>query len=116
MARFSGLVGYAFEQVETAPDVYTDHVVEFPYFGDVVRNTRRSQEGEYVNNDISVSNSIEIVADAYANEHFFAIRYVEWSGQLWSVEEVEVVAPRLRLRLGGVYRGVRADRPSTPGP
>jgi hypothetical protein len=30
--------------------------------------------------DLSVSNSISIVADAYASEHFFAIRYIEWAG------------------------------------
>lgn len=109
MARFSGLVGYG-ETVETAPDVWADRVVEFRYFGDVVRNTRTSQQGENLNNDISVGNSISIVADAYANDHFFAIRYVEWAGKLWHVTEVEVKAPRLLLRLGGVYNGPRAER------
>jgi hypothetical protein len=35
---------------------------------------------------------ISIVADAYANDHFFAIRYVEWAGVLWTVTDVEVRA------------------------
>lgn len=80
-------------------------MVEVSYFGDVVRNSRKLQAGESVNDDLSVDNSISIVADAYANEHFFAIRYVEWAGIRWKVSNVEVQSPRLLLRLGEVYNG-----------
>jgi hypothetical protein len=48
------------------------------------------------------------VADAYANENFFAILYVEWMGALWTISEVEVQSPRLLLRLGKVYNGPKA--------
>ena len=106
MARFHGEIGYG-ETAETPPGsgVWVDSIVEYSYFGDVVRNARKSQEGEQLNNDISVNNSISIVADAYANEHFFAIRYIRWAGALWTVSDVEVQSPRLLLRLGGVYNG-----------
>lgn len=104
MAKFYGAVGYG-EQVETAPGVWADDIVEHNYYGDVVRNTRKLQEGEYLNNDLSVSNSISIVADAYANEHFHAIRYIKWAGTRWTVSDVEVLSPRLLLRLGEVYNG-----------
>lgn len=80
-------------------------MVERDYVGDVLRNTRKLQSGESVNDDLSVDNSISIVADAYANEHFFAIRYVMWAGVRWKVSNVEVQHPRLLLRLGGVYNG-----------
>lgn len=102
--RFSGKVGYG-ETVETAPGVHADLVTEFTYFGDVIRNSLKSQSGESVNNDLSVGNSISIVANAYAREHFSAIRYVEWAGTKWSVTEIELQPPRLILRLGGVYNG-----------
>lgn len=105
MAKFYGVIGYAAEAVETVPGVYEDSVVEFPYFGDVVRNTRKLQDGDKVNSDVSVGNSISIVADEYANEHIFAMRYVSWRGSLWIVSDVEVQRPRLILRLGGVYNG-----------
>lgn len=108
MAKFYGVIGYG-ETVQTAPGVWEDSIVEYSYYGDVVRNTRRLQDGEHLNNDLSVGNSISIVADAYANEHFFAIRFVEWAGTLWTVSEVEVQSPRLLLRLGGVYNGPRAE-------
>ena len=55
---------------------------------------------------------ISIVADPYANENFFAIRYVQWMGTLWKVTEVEVQSPRLLLRLGGKYNG--PIPPATP--
>lgn len=113
MAKYYGAIGYG-ESTETAPGVWKDVIVEYQYYGDVIRNTRKSQEGENLNNDISVGNSISIVADAYANEHFFAIRYIEWAGALWTVSDVDVQSPRLLLRLGGVYNGPKAPAPVTP--
>lgn len=107
MAKFYGAIGYGVTE-ETAPGVWKDLITERSYYGDVVRNTRKLQEGENLNNDLTVNNSISIVADAYANEHFFAIRYISWAGTLWTVSDVEVQSPRLLLRLGGVYNGPTA--------
>lgn len=112
MARFFGRVGYG-ESVEGPPGVWKDVITEKSYFGDIVRNTKKSLEGENLNYDVSVGNAVSIVADAYANEHIFAMRYVEWSGTLWIVQEVEVESPRLLLRLGGVYNGP-TPAPVTP--
>lgn len=113
MARFFGRVGYGVTE-ETAPGVWTDTIVEHSYFGDVVRNSRELRAGENLNFDLSVQNSISIVADAYANDHFFAIRYVEWAGVLWTVSSVEVQSPRLILRLGEVYNGSTPAITPTP--
>jgi hypothetical protein len=109
MAKFYGEIGYG-ESVETASGsgVWEDQITEFQYYGDVIRNTRRLREGENLNDDLSVGNSISIVADAYASEHFHAIRYVKWAGAKWIVSEVEVQSPRLLLRLGGIYNGPTA--------
>jgi hypothetical protein len=111
--RFYGAVGYG-ETIEQAPGVWVDDVVEYNYTGDVIRNARNLREGENLNSDLSVQNSISIVADAYANEHFFAIRYVSWAGALWTVSSVEVQSPRLLLRLGEVYNGQTPGAPTTP--
>jgi hypothetical protein len=110
MARFFGRVGYG-ETVADGPGVWADEITEQSYYGDVIRNSRELREGENLNKDLSVQNSISIVADAYANDHFFAIRYVEWAGVLWTVSSVEVQSPRLLLRLGEVYNG---PTPSAP--
>jgi hypothetical protein len=113
MARFFGRVGYG-APVETAPGVWVDDIVERPYYGDVIRNARNLRQGENLNVDLSVQNSISILADAYANDHFFAIRYVEWAGALWTVTSVEVQSPRLILSLGEVYNGPTPSVAPTP--
>lgn len=100
--RFFGKVGYG-SKAESAPGVFKDTFTEINYYGDIVRNTRRLLDGQKVNDDLTVGNSISIVADAYAVENFFAMRYVEWMGILWTVSTVEVQGPRLLLTLGGVY-------------
>jgi len=116
MAKFFGKIGYG-ETEESSPGsgVWVDVIVEKDYYGDVVRNTRKLQEGENLNKDLSVQNLISIVADAYANEHFFAIRYIQWAGTLWTVTDVEVQSPRLLLRLGGVYNGPTVATSGSPG-
>jgi len=113
MAKYYGRIGYG-ETEESAPGVWVDTIVERSYFGDVIRNTRRLSEGENLNKDLSVGNSISVVADAYANDHFFAIRYIEWAGVLWTVKDVEVLSPRLIIRLGEVYNGPTAEASPTP--
>lgn len=113
MARFHGKVGYGIA-TETSSGIWEDVIIEFSYFGDVIRNNRMLQQGENLNDDLKVNNSISIVADAYANEHFFAIRYVEWAGVLWAVSNVDVQTPRLILQLGEVYNGPTYVAPVDP--
>lgn len=102
MARFHGEIGYG-ETRESAPGVWTVDIVEFPYYGDVIRDTRKLDSGEKVNSDISVANSISVLADKYAIDHYFKIKYVRWMDVLWTVTTVEVKPPRLILSLGGIY-------------
>lgn len=104
MAKYFGLVGYA-ETVEYRPGEFREVLKEVPYYGDVLSNTRRLDPGEGVNDDIEVNNRFSIVADQYAYEHFFAIRYINWMGARWKVKTVEVQRPRLILSIGGVYNG-----------
>jgi hypothetical protein len=106
MARFYGRIGYGTSiEKESGSGIWVDDIIEHWYYGDVIRNMRNLQAGENFTPDLSISNSISIVADAYANDHFFAIRYVEWAGVLWTVTNVEVQSPRLLLTLGEVYNG-----------
>lgn len=109
MARFHGVIGYG-DTVETKLGVWEDVIIEKVYYGDVLQNTRDQVEADKVNNDTSVGNSISVLADAYLNEHFSKIRYVEWMGSLWTVANTRVERPRMILRLGGLYNGSRAER------
>lgn len=106
--KFYGKVGYG-TPTDLQNGIWEDTIVERNYYGDVIKNTRRLASGEKLNDDITVGNDIEIVADPYAENNFFAIRYVEWRGVRWVVSDVEVRTPRLLLRLGGgVYNGPRS--------
>jgi hypothetical protein len=113
MTRFHGKIGYG-ESTEVAPGVFSDVIVEYLYYGEVIRTSRQLRPGENVNPDLLGGNSISIVGNQYALEHFFSIRYVEWAGELWTVVEVEVQRPRLILRLGEVYNGPTVIAPSVP--
>jgi hypothetical protein len=104
VTKFYGVIGFG-ASTEKAAGVWTDDITEVSYFGDVIRNTRKLTDGSLMNDDLSVSNSISIVADAFANENFFAMRYIRWAGTLWEISDVEVRSPRLILTLGGVYNG-----------
>lgn len=104
MAKYYGKIGYA-ETEETSPGVWTEKIIERTYRGDVIRNARRWENGEGLNDNLKVSNAISIVADDYAYAHFAFIRYVEWMGVLWKPTYVEVKRPRIELQIGGVYNG-----------
>jgi hypothetical protein len=109
MTRFCGEVGYGdSEESPSDSGVWIDTITEVQYFGDVIRNARKLEPGDGLNEDITVGNSISIVADEYAKNHFFNIKYVRWAGVLWTVTNVEVRSPRLILSLGSVYNGPTA--------
>lgn len=115
MPKYYGEVGYA-EMAETAPGVYSEVMTERKYRGDVVTEKQRLDSTDTgVNDNVSVRNNISIVADAYAYEHFFAIRYVRWMGACWKVTDVEVQRPRLILTLGGVWNGPTYQPPTDSG-
>ena len=104
MAKFYGAIGYA-KTAETMPGVWTEQITERDYYGDVIRNSRRLQSSDKVNDDISISNQISIVADPYAINNFHSMRYAEFMGAKWKISDVEVQYPRLLLTLGGLYNG-----------
>ena len=108
MAKFYGPVGYA-ERRETVPGVWKDVVVERNYTGDVLRNTRRTQPTDNLNDNLNITNEISIVADPYAYQNFSKIKYVVWMDTAWKVPTVMVNYPRLTLEVGGVYNGVRPE-------
>ena len=104
MAKFYGSVGYAIPE-ESAPGVWTERIVEHSYYGDVIRNNRKLQPSNQLNDNIVVSNEISILSDPFANENFQFIRYVTFMGSKWKVQSVDVQFPRLVLTLSEVYNG-----------
>lgn len=105
MAKFYGEIGYADGQTEVSPGVWKDKIVARSYSGHLMRRSRRLEPSNVVNSDLTISNELSILADPYALNHFHCMRWVEWSGTKWNVQNVEVEYPRLILTLGGVWHG-----------
>ena len=106
MPKFCGKVGFGIShETFEGSGIWVDEITERTYRGDVTKIIRRLEGTEYLNDNLTVNNSISILADAFANENFFAIRYVQWAGTRWKVSNVEVQRPRLILTLGEVYNG-----------
>lgn len=109
MAKYYGKIGYG-KSVEDPPNsgIWVEKITEVLYFGDVDRDVTQLGPGIDLNDDISISNTISVVADDYLNNNFADIKYVEWAGTLWTLKNVEVQRPRLVLSLGKVYNGPTA--------
>lgn len=104
MAKYYGKIGFA-ESVESAPGVHVEKIAERNYYGELVRNSRRLQSANQLNDNINISNEISIVADPYADKNFHMMRYIEFMGTKWKISNVEVQPPRLILTVGGVWNG-----------
>lgn len=113
MAKFFGKVGYA-HTVDQGNGVHKEVVTEREYYGDVLNPARRLTDSDKVNSDVEARNMISVLADDYATENIFAIRFVWWGGTRWKVTYVENKRPRLILTLGGVYNGSKVAAPGSP--
>lgn len=100
--KYYGTIGYAVTE-ETRPGVWKETITERNYSGDFSKITRRLAASDDVNDDINVSNEISILADPYAKENFFAMRYATYMGVKWKITNVALQYPRLILTLGGLY-------------
>lgn len=100
--KYYGAVGYA-ETTQTSAGVWEEVITERQYYGDILQVHRRLDGSQQINDDISISNKVSIVADPFALNNFVNIRYITWLNQKWKVSEVSVETPRLVLSLGGLY-------------
>ena len=104
MAKYYGKIGYA-EETEIRPGVYKNQFTERSYYGDLNRSHSRNQNSDKLNDDIVIANELSIIADPFAYDNFYAIKYAEVMGVKLKVTSVEVNYPRLILQLGGKYNG-----------
>lgn len=110
MPKFFGNIGFA-KAVEDpeGSGIYKNKIVPKKYRGDMIKNVRRSETGDTIIDNITLSNQLSIVSDPYIRENIGYIVYVEYMGTKWKVTSVEVKYPRLILTLGGVYNGTSAQ-------
>lgn len=100
--RFAGKIGFV-RTVETEGSVWQEVCEEKRYKGDIVRDARRWEKPTEVNDNITVSNEITIVADKYLLSNYAFIKYVVLDRVKWKVNYIELNRPRIRLTIGGLY-------------
>lgn len=103
MAKYYGIVGFV-TTVETSPGVWSEKIIEKSYKGDILRNYRRwSDSSDNINPNLSLDNIISIIADDFAFDNTYAMRYIQYSGAYWDITNVDIQRPRINLTIGGVY-------------
>lgn len=102
MNKFYGRIGYV-QTVEKTPGVWVEKIIEKPYYGELSRFSSNLEGGSTVVSNINLANEISIVADPFANENIASMRYVVFMGTKWKIKSVEVLYPRLILKMGDIY-------------
>lgn len=105
MAKWHGVIGYI-KQEQTSPGVYSDVVTERNYYGDIIRQSRGwSSQSEGTNDNLTLSNTISILADSFATDNSAFMKYIVIMGAKWKITNIEIQYPRLLLTIGGLYNG-----------
>lgn len=112
MSKFSGIIGLEI-QVEKEPGIWGSSIVEKRVNGDLVKFHQRNDPSSNVNDDLSLSNSVSIVAKPDILRNLETIRYIKFSfpklGGCWKVSRIDALNyPRLTLEVGGAYNGEQA--------
>lgn len=112
MGRYYGKIGYAITQERMTDDnpprptgIFEHHIIEKPYYGETQKFGSTRNQGQDLIDDLRITTSISILADAFAYQNFSHIVYAEVMGVKWKVTQVTPDRPRILLTLGGEYHG-----------
>lgn len=117
MSLFYGQIGFV-ETVEEpeGSGIWIEKPIERNYRGEVSKYGKRwDNSAQQVNPNLTITNTISIVADPFLSNHLYSLRYIKWLGGYWEVSSVDVEFPRLILSIGGVYNGPTIGTSETSG-
>lgn len=100
--KWHGIIGFI-ETVEVEEGIYEEQTIERSYYGDILRLSRRYDNGNTAIDNLSISNQFSVISDPYATLNFVKMKYIEWMGNKWEISDIEVQYPRLILTVGGLY-------------
>lgn len=103
MAKFSGNIGYA-KEVLVSPGVWNNEIEERFAKGDMLNDVWRHNQSSKVNEDITITNRISILAGQYENQNKHSMVYVVIDGQKWRISTVEVQRPKLIINVGSLWK------------
>lgn len=104
MTKWHGYIGFGITK-ETSLDVYESIIEDHSYSGDVLRNYRKTESTNKVNDNINLSVQISVVANPFIFQHLGEIKYITYMGNKWKVTSADIQPPRIILEVGGIYNG-----------
>lgn len=110
MSKCKVMIGFVMT-VETDPihnpGVYKEVRKELPYYAEITKMSRRLNSSDSINHGIELTNTFTIIADPYARNNFYAIKYLTFLGNKWTVSSIDIDEyPKMTLSLGGLYNNV----------
>lgn len=102
--RWYGAIGYATD-VEIKPGVWVPQIVDRKYQGSLFKNKTALQQTAEINSGITFNHSLSVIADPFAYENYYSIKYVTYLNKKWIVTNIVMEYPRMTLTLGGMYNG-----------
>lgn len=102
MARFCGEIGFVID-VENPPSVWKEVTIDRLYYGDILKVTNKWDNGSGINDDFNIRNRVSILADDFAYDNLYAMRYVTIAGKKWKILDADLQRPRIILSIGGIY-------------
>lgn len=106
--KLTGIAGFELDQVEREdmPSVFESKVVTKKFRGELLSQTWHNQNSDKSTNDNLLNNNrISLVINKFFMSNIANLKYVEYNGVKWKVESFDIKAPRIHIRLGGVYNG-----------
>lgn len=102
MSKFYGTIGFV-KTEEIRPGVHMPVETERQYYGDIIRLDRRWDKPTEVNDHLTLSEEINLLADTYMLDNLSYIKWVEIHGVKWKVKTITPAYPRIRLTIGEEY-------------
>lgn len=106
MTKFAGNIGYENMQ-ETSPGVWESVIEERFAKGDLLSESYRHNSGSKVNDDISITNRISIIAGKFERDNMYSMVYVVMYGQKWRINSIQAEGVRLILNVGSLWMNGR---------
>lgn len=109
MSKWFGYIGYSVtKESEESPGVWIDNIIEKPYMGDILRLNSDWRNSQNVNDDLTLSHKISIVAEPFAKNNFSQMKYVKIFNNYLKITSVEIQYPRIIITVGEVWNGPKA--------
>lgn len=103
--KYYGKVGYVHSE-DIGNGVWEPRVEERYLYGDIIRDSRKTDNDSSVNTEYGITAQFSLVADSYCYNHLEYLRYITYRGIKWEVTSVDPTGfPRLIVNVGKVYNG-----------